>query len=134
MHSPTDLYERFLRIMETNLEGDEAVDPLCETDWIRILVTRKAGDPVCVQLEVELVLPACIIDALRADQPLGIPSCKTARTFVETTINHLEYLVRLEDIGLELSVAPKDGIWSASTTIDNTPPIPFFAELIPPVC
>lgn len=132
MQSAAELQERFVRILGTTVEEDEVVESLFETDWIRILVTRTTDEPDCVQLEVELAIPACIIDSLRNEVPSSIPGCRTARAFVEMTIAHLRYLIRLEEVGLELSVAPNDGIWSASTTVESTPPIPFFAELLPP--
>ena len=127
-----DLKERFLRIMERESSiPEETVELLCETEWIRILVVLEAESPGPL-IEVELALPSCMIEPEMQQEP-SCDACSGARAYLEKTIDHLRYLMRLEDAGLRLGVMSKDGIWSASTTLPESPSNGFFELLIPPM-
>lgn len=131
MVQASDLRKRFQNIANTSFtEPEELVQLLFETEWIRILVLRNRKRPAEFSFEVELAIPSRIIEP-RAPRE-GLSGVSKAREFVEKTIEHLEYLLRLEEAGLALGVVSKDGIWSASITMALTPSNAFFESLIPP--
>jgi hypothetical protein len=132
MMKARDLEDRFLRI--TGREAgvhEEIVELLCETEWIRILVVLEEESPG-PSIEVELALPSCIIEP-ELPQESSCEGCTGARAYLEKTIDHLKYLMRLEDAGLTLGVMSKDGIWSAFTTLSERPSNGFFELLLPPM-
>jgi len=131
MMTPTELLRKYQRIATESIKGDleESVTMLCKTDWVKIMIVRDAQSPDTCSIEVEISLPPCTIEPSTngADTPNGL-----ARKFIEDTISHLEYLLRLEKAGLILGILSVEGIWSASLEVLNCPNEELFEVLIPP--
>jgi len=94
------------------------------------LVIRYQVAPEINTIEIEVSLPHCIIE----------PSCpsikneqKEARKFIDTNIEHLNYLLRLQKIGFSLGILSSEGIWSAVLKIKGDPGLELFNTLLPPI-
>jgi hypothetical protein len=109
--------------------NDESVSILYGTDWVKIMVVRDPESPEICFIEVEISLPPCTIDPSTCTEALHDG---TARKFIEDTISHLEYLLRLEEAGLVIGILSAEGIWSASLTAQENPDVKMFEVLIPP--
>jgi hypothetical protein len=131
MMTPTELLQQYQRIVAEPINRDleESVTILCKTDWVKIMIIRDAQLPETCYLEVEISLPPCVIElaANNEDAQTGL-----ARKFIEDTISHLEYLIKLEEAGLILGILSAEGIWSASLVIRECPDEKIFEVLIPP--
>jgi hypothetical protein len=126
MVQASDLKQRFQHISRTSFaDTEELVELLFETEWIRILVVRNRKKPAEFSIEVELALPSRVIEPGKAQGD-------KAHEFVDRTIEHLKYLLQLEEVGLDLGVVSKDGIWSATATMSSAPSNSFFESLVPP--
>ena len=129
----TELIKRFREIIAGPLnDADEVVQLLCETKWVRILVVRSTDTPQESSIEVEVALPECVIEPLPIADSKKQSGDSEARSFVERTIDHLRYLLKLEKAGLTLGVVSKEGIWSASTIVRGSPLASLFQALLPP--
>jgi len=131
MITTTELLEQYLLIVAEPVHGEseESVSLLHRTDWVKIMIVRNAQSSESCSIEVEITLPPCIIEPLKNDVD---SHNRTARQFIEDTISHFEYLLRLEDAGLALGILSAEGIWSASLEVGSCPAEEFFEALIPP--
>ncbi|MFW9958326.1 MAG: hypothetical protein ACFFCT_09645 [Candidatus Odinarchaeota archaeon] len=131
MITSTELLQRYRGIISEPIKGDldESITLLYKTDWVKIMIVRDAQSSEPCSIEIEITLPPCIIEPSTddADSQKGV-----ARKFIEDTISHLEYLLRLEEAGLILGIISVEGIWSASLLVCNSPDETFFEVLIPP--
>ena len=101
---------------------EESVSVLCQNDWVRILVVRDKGIPEHLRIEVEVSLPS------HSDPESG----EGVKVFVKNLIEHLEYILRLDEEGLTLDAMFRDGLWTACMEFDTLPDDQLFKSLIPP--
>ena len=132
MLTPTRLLHLYRRAMAEPIKSgaDESVSVLHSTDWVKIMVVRDQESPEICIIEVEISLPPCTIDPSTCTEALHNG---TARKFIEDTISHLEYLLRLEEAGLVIGILSVEGIWSASLMAQENPDERLFEVLIPPL-
>ncbi len=109
--------------------NDESVSVLYSTEWVKIMIVRDQQSPEICFIEVEISLPPCTIDPSTCTEALHN---STAREFIEDTISHLKYLLRLEEAGLLIGILSAEGIWSASLAVREHPDERLFEALIPP--
>ncbi len=94
MSTASDLLQRYNDIISGPVVSDacisgECVSKLLETSWVKILVIRYQMAPNIYTIEIEVSLPNCIIE------PTCPPTTNEqdeARKFIDTNIEHLEYL------------------------------------------
>ncbi|MDH4212978.1 MAG: hypothetical protein OEV85_03575 [Candidatus Thorarchaeota archaeon] len=131
MITSTELLQRYRRIVSEPIKGDldESIALLYKTDWVKIMIVRDAQSSEPCSIEIEITLPPCIIEPSTDDAD---SQKEIARKFIEDTISHLEYLLRLEEAGLILGIISTEGIWCASLFVCNSPDETFFEVLIPP--
>ncbi len=131
MLTPTKLLHQYQRAMAEPVKNgnDESVSILYSTDWVKIMVVRDRESPETCFIEVEISLPPCTIDPSTDVESLHNG---TARKFIEDTISHLRYLLRLEEAGLLIGILSAEGIWSASLAVREHPDERLFEALIPP--
>lgn len=131
MMTATKLLQQFQRMIAAPIRDDfgESVSLLHTTDWVKIMVVRDPQSPEVCFIEVEISLPPCIIDPStnRSDFHNG-----AAREYIQDTISHLEYLLRLDEAGLLIGILSAEGIWSASLAVREHPDERLFETLIPP--
>ena len=131
MITSTKLLQRYRRIVSEPIKGnlDESIALLYKTDWVKIMIIRDAQSTEPCSIEIEITLPPCIIEPSTdsVDSQKGV-ACK----LIADTISHLEYLLRLEKVGLILGIIPAEGIWSASLLVCKSLDETFFEVLIPP--
>lgn len=136
------LMEKFQKIISTPAESPtptynesgETVEILHQTNSMRILVIRESVNPQTVSLEVEVWLPN------RNPNTLDTESEKTETerededlsTTLSRMINHLQYLLKLQQSGFTLDVIKHDCLWTASKSLSETPSRALFELLIPP--
>ncbi len=136
------LMEKYQKIISTPIESPtpifnesgETVEILLQTNSMRILVIRESVNPQTVYLEVEVWLPNHYPNTLDTKS-------KTTETELEdedlsTTlsrmIDHLQYLLKLQQSGFTLDVIKHDCLWTASKSFTETPSRALFELLIPP--
>jgi len=131
MLTPTKLLQQYRRAMKKPIksDADESVSILYSTDWVKIMVVRDQQSPEICFIEVEISLPPCTIDPSVDTESLHNG---TARRFIEGTISHLGYLLRLEEAGFVIGIVSAEGIWSASLAVQEHPDERLFEALIPP--
>jgi hypothetical protein len=131
MITSTDLVQEYQRIVTEPIKGDveESVALLHRTDWVKIMIVRNLQTPEICSIEVELSLPPCIIEPSINDTDAHDI---IAHKFIEDTISHLEYLLKLGDAGLTLGILSEEGIWCASLEVQTCPDESFFETLMPP--
>lgn len=136
------LMEKFQKIISTPAESPattynesgETVEILLQTNSMRILVIRESVNPQTVGLEVEVWLPNRNPNTLvtesetteteREDEDLS--------TTLSRMIDHLQYLLNLQQSGFTLDVIKHDCLWTASKSLTKTPSRDFFELLVPP--
>lgn len=127
----SNLQQRYQKIMEEPLKDDavESVSLLFCNDWVRIMIIRESQLPDVCSIEVELSMPACVIDPspIESESQQGL-----AVSFFEQMISHLEYLLMLRESGFLLGILSTECVWSASLHIQECPDSSFFEMLIPP--
>jgi hypothetical protein len=131
MITSMQLLQQYRQIVEEPLEdeSEESVSLLFRTDWVKIMIIRNPQSPESPSIEVEISLPPCTIEPIRNDDT----SCdENARKFIEDTIAHFVYLLRLQEAGLALGILSTEGIWSACIDVRDCPDESFFESLIPP--
>ncbi len=101
---------------------EESVCVLWQNEWVRILTVRDSDILDKWRIEVEVSLPS-------QDDP---QSEEDIKNFIQNLIKYLEYLLRLDNEGLTLSVISRDGLWIAHTDIEDLPPDSLLKALIPP--
>ena len=131
MLTPTKLLQLYRRAIAEPIKSgiDESVSVLYSTDWVKIMVVRDQESPEICFIEVEISLPPCTIDP---STNTAAHQNGTAREFIEDTISHLKYLLRLESAGLVIGILSAEGIWSASLRAQENPDERLFEALIPP--
>jgi hypothetical protein len=131
MITPTDLIQKYQRIVTEPIKGEveESVAFLHRTDWVKIMIVRNLQTPKICSIEVEISLPPCIIEpSINNTNAHNI----IAHKFIEDTISHLEYLLKLEEAGLTLGILSEEGIWCASLEVRACPDESLFETLMPP--
>lgn len=101
-------------------KDEEFVSVLCQNDWVRILTVCDSETVNRWRIEVEVSLPS------------QTDSERNVKSFIQSFISHLEYLLRLDGEGLILDVMSRDGLWTAYLEIDDLPSDSLFKVLIPP--
>lgn len=130
----SDLLEQFQSLISGPIVSDtcisgECVSILVETAWVRIMVVRYQVAPEICTIEIEVSLPNCIIEptypstAIKKDE---------ARKFINSNLDHLKYLLRLQEVGFSLGILSNEGIWSAVLKIEGDPNEKLFEILLPP--
>ncbi len=103
-------------------DGEETVSVLFQNDWVRILTVCDSDNLEKWRIEVEMSLPS------KKNHQYG----KDAMKFIQNLIQHLEYLIRLDNEGLSLDIMSRDGLWTAYIDFDDLPQDSLFKALVPP--
>jgi len=134
MSTASDLLQRYSDTISGPIVSDtcisgECVSKLLETPWVKIMVIRYQMAPKISTIEIEVSLPNCIIEPT-------CPSTSTeqekARKFIDTNLDHLKYLLILQNAGFSLGILSTEGIWSAVLKIKENPDLELFKTLLPP--
>jgi len=134
MSTASDLFQRYNDVISGPVVSDtcisgECVSKLLETPWVKIMVIRYQMAPKISTIEIEVSLPNCIIEPT-------CPSTSTeqekARKFIDTNLDHLKYLLILQNAGFSLGILSTEGIWSAVLKIKENPDLELFKTLLPP--
>jgi hypothetical protein len=126
------LYTEYVSIPADKLEFNEdgeSVTTLHETSWVRILIVRRKTAQGIVSIEVEMSLPTCSSEP-DSQKRVG-PDC-LMRDVVLDTIDHMSYLLELNDLGFDLDVLGHDCLWTAAKSFGEAPESGLFEQLIPP--
>ena len=115
-------------VSSTCISG-ECVSKLLETAWVKIMVIRYQVAPQISTIEIEVSLPNCIIEPT---SPSKNDEQEEARTFIDANVNHLKYLLRLQEAGFSLGILSAEGIWSAILKTEGDPSLELFKSLLPP--
>ncbi|UCE09697.1 MAG: hypothetical protein JSW61_12095 [Candidatus Thorarchaeota archaeon] len=133
--NPTNLSERYSEYasiapedLEFNEDG-ESIATLHQTTWVRILAVRRKNAKGTVSIEVEMSLPTCSPEP-ESQTRMG-PDC-LMRDVVLDTIDHMSYLLELNDLGFELDVLGHDCLWTAAKSFSKPPESGVFEQLVPP--
>ncbi|TFG98602.1 hypothetical protein E4H12_05645 [Candidatus Thorarchaeota archaeon] len=102
---------------------------LVETAWVKVLVVRYQVAPKICTIEIEVSLPNCIIEPTF---PSNATKKEEARKFINSNLDHLKYLLRLQEAGFALGILSTEGIWSAVLKIKRDPGLELFNTLLPP--
>ena len=134
MSTATDLLQRYRDIISGPLASDscvsgECVSKMLETSWAKILVIRYQVAPKISTIEIEVSLPNCIIEPTC---PSTATEQEEARKFINANLNHLKYLLKLQEAGFSLGILSAEGIWSAVLEIKGDPGLELFNSLLPP--
>ena len=134
MSQAADLLQMYNTIISEPAESEscvsgECVSKLLETSWVKILVIRYEMAPKICTIEIEVSPPNCFIEPT---YPPPKQMKEQAHGYVERTIEHLNYLLRLQDAGFSLGVISTEGIWSAILKIKRTPDQDLFQTILPP--
>ena len=123
--SLVNAYKNLLSQMEAvDCEREaESVLLIHETDWVQILLTHSPQHYEGVKLIIEVSIPTWVHD-LSLSKPSNTLSpnhnAQLQRVLYEQ-IHHLEYLLRLSEVGFRLTIIPEEGIWSAWINLDHSP-------------
>ena len=107
----------------------ECVSNLCETSWIKMMVVRYQVAPNITSIEIEISLPSCTIEI---EYPSTEESQEQARDYIQKTLDHMNYLLKLQEIGFSLGIISTEGIWSAVLKVRGPPDINLFEKILPP--
>ncbi|MFW9843345.1 MAG: hypothetical protein ACFFEV_02095 [Candidatus Thorarchaeota archaeon] len=134
MLTNSDLLQRYRDTVSGPIVSDtcisgECVSKLLETSWVKLMVVRYQMAPKICTIEIEVSLPNCIIEPTC---PSSTDEQEEARKFIDTNLEHLKYLLRLQEIGFSLGVLSTEGIWSAVLKIKDEPDLELFNNLLPP--
>jgi len=129
-----ELLQRYNEILSGPVASDacisgECVSMLCETSWVKMMVVRYEVAPEICSIEIEFSLPNRVIEI---DFPSTAATQEQAREYVENTIDHLKYLIKLQEVGFSLGILAPEGIWSAVIKIKENPDEKLFEDLLPP--
>ena len=130
----SELFQRYSDLISEPVESTtcisgECVSTLLESPWVRIMVVRYQLAPKICTIEIEVSSPYCIIEPT---YPSEDSIQKKAHNYIDTTIAHLNYLLRLQEAGFAIGVLSVEGIWSAVLKIDGKPEQKIFEILLPP--
>lgn len=136
------LMEKYHKIISTPIESPnhtlnesgETVEILLQTNSMRILVIRESMNPQTVNLEVEVWLPNRNPNTLDTDSKTTETELedKELSTTLSRMIDHLQYLLKLQQSGFTLDVIKHDCLWTASKSFTKKPSRDLFELLIPP--
>ncbi len=136
------LMEKYQKIISTPIESPtptlnesgETVEILLQTNSMRILVIRESMNPQTVNLEVEVWLPNRSPNTLDTDSKTTETELedKNLSTTLSRMIDHLQYLLTLQQSGFTLDVIKHDCLWTASKSFTKKPSRDLFELLIPP--
>lgn len=115
-------------VSDTCISG-ECVSKLYETSWVKVMVVRYQVAPDICSIEVEISFPDCVIEVVF---PSSAPAQEQAQKYIESTVDHMKYLIKLKDAGFSLGILSSEGIWSAVLQIKGTPDVELFESLLPP--
>jgi hypothetical protein len=104
---------------------------LYETLWIKVMVVRYQVAPDICSIEVEFSFPDCVIEVVF---PSPSAAQEQAHEYIESTVDHLKYLLKLKEAGFSLGILSLEGIWSAVLQIKGNPDVKLFEDLLPPSC
>ena len=107
----------------------ECVSKLLETPWVKIMVIRYQLAPNICTIEIEVSLPLCIIEPT---YPSEESTRLKAHNYIDSTIAHLNYLLKLQETGFAVGILSIEGIWSAVLKLKGNPDEKLFEILIPP--
>ncbi|TFH06324.1 MAG: hypothetical protein E4H14_11040 [Candidatus Thorarchaeota archaeon] len=130
----SDLLERFHSLISTPVVSDtcisgECVSMLVETAWVKIMVIRYQVAPKICTIEIEVSLPNCIIEPT---YPSTAAKQEESRQFINSSLAHLKYLLRLQEVGFSIGILSDEGIWSAVLKIEGEPDEKLFETILPP--
>jgi len=122
MTTHIELKSRWQEALELRHESNEEeyTSVLSENDWVRILAIMDSESGG--RIEVEVSLPS-------QENP---ESGEDVKDFIQNLIKHLEYLLRLEEMGMTLGVMSRDGLWTAFLEMDDFSKNDIFSVLVPP--
>ena len=112
----------------------ESVLLIHETDWTQILLTHSPQYCEGVTLIVEVSIPTWVhtLSLSTPSNALSPNSNVQLQRVLHEQIHHLEYLLRLSEIGFRLTIIPEEGIWSAWINLDHSPSQQLFEVISPP--
>jgi hypothetical protein len=128
------LLQRYTEIISGPVVSDacisgECVSMLYETSWVKVMVVRYQVAPNIYSIEVEISFPDCVIEVVF---PSPAAAQEQAHEYIESTVDHLKYLLKLKDAGFSLGILSLEGIWSAVLQIKGNPDVKLFEALLPP--
>ena len=134
MSIASKLLQRYNEIISGPVDSDtcisgECVSMLYETSWIKVMVVRYQVAPDTCSIEVEFSFPDCVIEVVF---PSPAPAQEQAQKYIESTVDHMKYLIKLKDAGFSLGILSLEGIWSAVIRIKENPDVKLFESLLPP--
>ena len=134
MLTASDLLQRYNDIISGPVSSDtcisgECVSMLLETSWVKMMVVRYQVAPNIYTIEIEVSLPRCVIEPAF---PSTTDGKEQARKFIDSNLDHLKYLLRLQETGFSLGILSSEGIWSAVLKINENPDEKLFEILLPP--
>lgn len=115
-------------LSDTCISG-ECVSMLCETSWVKMMVVRYQVAPNICSIEIEFSLPNRVIEIAF---PSTAAAQKQAHEYIDSTVDHLKYLLKLQKAGFSLGILAPEGIWSAVLKIKGNPDVKLFEALLPP--
>ena len=132
MSIASKLLQRYNEIISGPVDSDtcisgECVSMLYETSWIKVMVVRYQVAPDTCSIEVEFSFPDCVIEVV-----FPSPVQEQAQKYIESTVDHMKYLIKLKDAGFSLGILSLEGIWSAVIRIKENPDVKLFESLLPP--
>lgn len=99
------------------------ISVVMRTEWVEILLVRTLSDPHYLSVEVEISTPN--------PSPPDEESLVTRRMPLDM-IEHMQYLLRLLDVGFSLIVIGEEGLWLASKDFKEGPSPEVLSILTPP--
>jgi hypothetical protein len=117
-----ELVEAPLEPSDVNQSGS-SMCVLCRTDWVEILVLRCVENPETLRIEVEISMPVETRPDRHISQPERLPS---------DMIIHMDYLLKLLDVGFSLHVVGEEGLWIAASQFTGIPSPDVVQRLVPP--
>jgi hypothetical protein len=135
MYQASDLLQRYHSLISAPIVSNrcvsgECVSKLLETPWVKIMVVRYQMAPEVSMIEIEVSLPHCIIEPT---YPTTAAEQEEAHSFIDSNLEHLKYLLRLQEAGFALGILSTEGIWSAILKIKGEPSLDLFNSLLPPI-
>jgi hypothetical protein len=125
----SDISLRLQELVEAPLEPSDvdqsgsSMSVLCRTDWVEILVLRCVENPETLRIEVEISMPVETRPDRHIGQPERLPSIMIA---------HMEYLLKLLDVGFSLHVVGEEGLWITTSQFTGIPSPDVVQRLVPP--
>jgi len=115
----------------SDCSSGECVSMIFCSDWVKMMIIRSQEQSTDCSIEIEVSLPTCIIEPYLLSSNVNQSE---ARIFIDTTITHLEYLLRLQKIGFKLGIISTEGIWTAVLGMNKSVDEELFEALLPPSC